>query len=247
MEVFADFVQQLDGRYVTAVDAGTSPDDMDIIATRTSFVTCTTASKNQGDPSIPTAFGVRRGIEAAVHHKLGKQQLEGIHVLIQGAGHVGYHLAKELTLQGARITMCDVDQQALQRCVDQWGVAVCDPQAIYALSADVLAPCALGSILNLDTIKKLRVPIIVGSANNQLAHHHFSVVLKERGILYAPDFVVNAGGLIYAASLYDHSDPDQADKSVSLIYERTLHIFEQAEKKNCSPNEIAEQMAMKNL
>ena len=178
-EAFADFVHELGGRYITAVDSGTNEKDMDIIAARTPFVTCTTASGTGGDPSPQTALGVRRGIEAAVKFKLGRDTLEDVHVAIQGAGHVGYYLAKELKERGAKLTICDVNQLNLQRIVDEFGAEVCSPENIYSVSADVFAPCALGAVLNLHTIKKLKVSIVAGSANNQLAHYQHGALMQE--------------------------------------------------------------------
>ncbi len=247
LEAFADFVHELGGRYITAVDSGTSPEDMDIIEKRTPYVTCTTSSGVSGDPSPETAFGVRRGIEASVKFKLDRDNLADIHVAIQGAGHVGYYLAKELHALGARLTMCDVNQQALQRCVEEFGVATCTPDAIYDMKADVFAPCALGAVLNLHTIKRLQVPIIAGSANNQLAHQHHGVLLHERGILYAPDFLINAGGLIYVAAVYDHANLAMAKEQVGKIYESTMDIFIRAQDENLATNEIAERIAIERL
>ncbi len=243
-EAFGDFVHSLGGRYITAVDSGTSAADMDIIARRTPYVTCTSAF---GDPSPQTAFGVRRAIEAAVKFKLGKEKLDGVHVAIQGAGHVGYFLAKQLAERGAKLTMCDVNASALQRCVTEFGVKACDVEAIYDVKADVFAPCALGSILNLVTINRLNVPIVAGAANNQLAHQHFGMLLKERGILYAPDFVINAGGIIFVAALYDHANEKKAIEQVSDIYNTTMNIFIRSEKENRATNEIAAEMALARL
>lgn len=247
LKAFAEFVNELDGRYITAVDSGTTPEDMDVIAEKTPFVTCTTTQGAESDPSIPTAFGVRRAIEAVVKYKLGRDSLEGTHVAIQGAGHVGYHLAKELTALRCRITMCDINPSVLQRSIDEFKVHVCSPEVIYDVPADVFAPCALGSVLNLETIKRLKVPIVAGSANNQLSHHHQGIVLREHGILYAPDFVINAGGLIYAAAMYDHSDPDIAREHVSNIYYTLMDILERSEKEDRVPVEIAEGIAMERL
>lgn len=246
-ESFGDFVNELGGNYVTAMDSGTSESDMDIIATRTPFVTCTTASGAGGDPSPQTALGVRRGIEAAVKFKMGKDNLADLHVSVQGAGHVGYYLAKELTERGARVTMCDVNQANLQRCVDALGVATCAPEDIYDLKVDVFAPCALGAVLNLHTINRIKAPIIAGSANNQLAHHQHGVLLHERGILYVPDFVVNAGGLIYVAAVYDHADTQEAFKQVADIYYTVMNIFERSQKENVATSEIAETIALERL
>jgi leucine dehydrogenase len=247
LEAFADFVHELDGRYITAIDSGTSPEDMDIIQRRTPYVTCTTSSGVGGDPSPQTALGVRRGIEAAVRFKLGRETLEGVHVAIQGAGHVGYYLAKELHARGARLTMCDINAVLLQHCVQEFAVTVCAPEDIYDIAADVFAPCALGATLNLYTIKRLRVPIVAGSANNQLAHQHHGVLLHERGILYAPDFLINAGGLIYVAAAYDHANLDRATKQVGDIYQSLTDIFIRAQNENVATNEIAERIAVERL
>lgn len=246
-EAFGDFVNSLGGRYVTAVDSGTTEKDMDVVASRTPFVTCTTASGSGGDPSPYTALGVRRGMEAAVKFKLGRDNLEGMHVTVQGAGQVGYYLAKELHQLGAKLTMCDVNAHNLQRCVDEFGVETCLPEEIYDIESDIFAPCALGAVLNLHNIKRLRTSMVVGSANNQLAHHHHGAILLERGILYAPDFVVNAGGLINVASIYDHADFQKAMQQVSDIYYTVTEIFERAKKENRPTNEIAEKIALEKL
>lgn len=246
-EAFGDFVNSLGGHYITAVDSGTSDKDMDIIGTRTPYVTCKTGEGNGGDPSPETAVGVRRAMEAAVLFRLDKPNLNGIHVTIQGAGHVGYYLAKELTEQGARITLCDVNPLHLEKCVSEFNVSVCAPDDIYDVEADIFAPCALGAILNLKNIKRLKVPIVAGSANNQLAHHHHGAVLHERGILYAPDFVINAGGLIYVAAIYDHADTKKAKDQVNEIYTTTLDIFKRSKEENIATSEIAERMALERL
>lgn len=247
LHAFGDFINELGGRYITAMDSGTTEADMDTIAERTQYVTCTSNSGSGGDPSPITAFGVCRGIESAVKFKLKKQDLQGVHVSIQGAGHVGYYLAKELHARGARMTICDINAKSLERCVNEFGVSVCSVDDIYDIEADVFAPCALGSILNLRTIQRLRVKIVAGSANNQLAHQHYGVVLHERGVLYAPDFVINSGGLIYAAAMYDHGSFDQANKQVSDIYDTLIPIFERSEKENLATNEVAEKIALEKL
>jgi leucine dehydrogenase len=242
-ESFGEFIESLGGRYITAMDSGTNEKDMDYIANRTKFVTCTTGSQNSGDPSPMTALGVRRGIEASVKFKMNRDNIDGIHVAIQGVGHVGYYLAKELHALGARMTICDVNQQNIQRCVDEFGVKVVAPLEIYDVKADVFAPCALGSVLNLETIKRLQVPIVAGSANNQLAHRHHAQLLHERGILYAPDFVINSGGLINVAVIYDHADMEESMEQIRNIYNTLIEIYERAKKENRSTNEVAEQMA----
>ena len=246
-EKFGEFVHDLNGRYITAVDSGTSPEDMDLIARRTGFVSCTTNSESSGDPSPHTAFGVMRAIEAAVKFKLNRDTLDGIHVAIQGAGHVGYYLAKSLTAVGARITMCDIRQAPLDRAIAEFGVNVVPPEEIYKVEADIFAPCALGSIITLEKIKLLKVKIVAGSANNQLAHHQNGDALHERGILYAPDFLINAGGLIQVAEIYDHDDVGKANKQISDIYFKVMNIFEESQKQDCATNIIAERIALEKL
>jgi len=247
LEAFGRFVEELGGKYITAMDSGTSVEDMDIIETQTQYVTCTTSSGNGGDPSPYTALGVRRGIEAAVKFKLGKDTLEGVHVAIQGAGHVGYFLAKELKKRGAQLTMCDVNQDNLRRCVEELGVATCAVEAIYDIKADIFAPCALGAVLNLHTIKRLQVSIVAGSANNQLAHHQHGGLMQEKGILYAPDFVINAGGLIYVAETYNNKNTHHAISQVENIYSTLTAIFESAAQQECATNQIAETIAWERL
>ena len=246
-EAFGDFVNELGGHYVTAMDSGTSTSDMDIIARRTSFVTCTTGSGSGGDPSPYTAFGVFRAMESAVKFKLGRNDLEGIHVSLQGAGHVGYYLAKALHQAGAKLTVSDVNQQALERCVSEFGATIVGPDEIYDVKADVFAPCALGAVLNMQHIKRLNVSIVAGSANNQLAHHQHGAVLHDRGILYAPDFLINAGGLIQVAVLYDKANEQEAQQQISNIYYTAMTIFEKSKAENRPTNEIAEQMAIERL
>ncbi len=242
-EKFGEFVDELNGRYITAVDSGTDPSDMDVIATKTKYVTCTTA---EGDASPYTALGVRRGIEAAVQFKLGKD-LADIRVAIQGAGHVGYELAKQLRERGAKLTICDINDEALERCVREFDAELCSPDEIYDIQADVFAPCALGSILNLNTIKRLKAKIVAGSANNQLAHVQFGLVMHERGILYAPDFVINAGGLIQASTFYVHGDTQKAHEHISNIYTTLWEIFERSKAENIPTTDITEKIAEERL
>jgi leucine dehydrogenase len=246
-EAFGEFVNDLGGRYITAVDSGTSPADMDIIARRTKFVTCTSASGTGGDPSPETAFGVLRAMEAAVKFKLGRNSLQDIHVSIQGVGHVGYYLARELKACGAKLTVCDVNKKNLQRVVDEFGAEVVSPEKIYEVEADIFSPCALGAVLNLGNINKLKVKIVAGSANNQLAHQQHGLALFERDILYAPDFLINAGGLIRVAVIYDHADEKKAHQQISDIYYTVMTIFEKSKKENRPTSEIAKEMAEEKL
>lgn len=241
---FGQFIESLGGRYITAIDSGTTPKEMDIIAKHTSYVACTTEQMiGFGDTADFTALGVCRGIQAAVKHKLGKDTLDGVHVAIQGAGNVGYFLAHYLTERNAKLTMTDTNPEKLQRCVDEYGVNTVEPDAIYDVECDVFSPCALGAVLNAETIRRLKCAIVAGSANNQLAHVHHGVLLEEHGILYAPDFVINAGGLIQVASIYDHTDYSLVKDRVSGIYETTLSLFEEAEKSHTHVHCVAEKIA----
>ncbi|HVY53508.1 MAG TPA: Glu/Leu/Phe/Val dehydrogenase dimerization domain-containing protein, partial [Gammaproteobacteria bacterium] len=222
---FAEFVNELNGSYITAVDSGTEPADMDVVARYSRFVSCTTAD---GDPAPYTALGVRRGIEAAAKYKLGRDSIEGLSVAIQGVGHVGYQLAKQLHQLGVKLTACDVNQDLLQLCAKEFDAKVVLPEEIYDAPVDVFAPCALGSILTLNTIKRLKAKIVAGSANNQLANMQFGKAMFERGILYAPDFVINAGGLIQASTLYNRGDKEKAKENINNIYYTLLEIFERS-------------------
>lgn len=246
-EKFGEFVHELGGRYITAVDSGTSTLDMDVIAKRTPYVTCTTESGGISDPSPLTALGVRRGIEAAVQFKLDKSSLEGVRIVVQGVGHVGYNLAKDLKSLGALVTITDTHPQALQRCKDELEVATCQPEDVLNIDADVYAPCALGAVLNHRTISRLKVKVVAGAANNQLAHHHYGTLLQERGILYAPDFLINAGGLIHVAVLYDKGDMERSLKQINGIYDTVYNIFERAASENVATNVIAERIARERL
>lgn len=243
-EMFGNFVDELKGRYITAVDSGTSPNDMDIINKTTQYVVCTTAQeKIGGGASAYTALGVRRSIQAAVKFRLGRDDLAGVHVAIQGAGSVGYYLAKELSALGADLTICDTNPERLERCRKEFAIQVTDPSSIYSVECDVFAPCALGSVLNASTIPLIKAPIIVGAANNQLADPIDGLLLQNQGILYAPDFVANAGGLMYAAAMYNGDPENKIRKNTEGIYNTVMDIFTKAKQQQLAASEIATQLA----
>ena len=245
---FGDFVHQLNGRYIAAMDVGTETTDMDAIAARTPYVIGARGTHaSHDDPSFHTALGVLRGIEACVHFKLNKDSLKGIRVAIQGAGHVGYELAKLLAEKGAKISICDPKHEAVQRCVIECGATAIALEDIYDVDCDVFAPCALGGVINNDTLSRIKAKIIAGSANNQLAHKKIGAILQEMGILYAPDFVINSGGLIQAAMIYDYNDLSLAIKKIDKLYDILLGIFKRAETVKRSTTEVARRAALEKL
>ena len=242
-EAFGQFVDSLGGIYITCEDSGTRVSDMNLVRQHTRHVLgFDPAAGSSGDPSPFTAYGVRRGIEAAVKHKLGRQDLEGLHVSIQGVGHVGYYLAKELHELGARLTVADLNQANLDRCVQEFGAAVVAPDAIVAVDCDIFSPCALGAILNDETIPQLKCSIIAGAANNQLAEDRHGVVLLERGVLYSPDYAINAGGLINVAQEYKGYDADAARATCTLIYDTMAQIFERSAAESLPTNVVADRI-----
>lgn len=245
---FGDFVQELQGRYITAVDVGTSTEDMDIIAERTPYVIgATRLHQHERDPSPCTALGVLLGIEAAVHFQLNKADLQGVHVVIQGIGHVGYHLAKMIYQRGARLTLSDPNRSELQLYAKEFSANMVPPEEVYQVPCDVFSPCALGGILNAKTIPLLQTRIIAGSANNQLAHHQFGSILHKKGILYAPDFVINAGGLISAAMDYTYRDPLVGDELIKKMYSHMLNLYERSSREKIPTLQMAETIAMEKL
>ncbi len=243
-EAFGRFVNDLGGRYITAKDSGTTMENLDHIASQTPFIASTTAMTGEdGDPSPYTALGVRRGIEAAVYFKLKRKNMEGLHVAIQGVGVVGYFLAKDLVARGAKITISDINPDAIQRAVDEFGANVVNPNEIHAVDCDIYAPCALGATLNKDSIPQIKASIIAGAANNQLAEPADCDSLIAKNILYAPDYVINAAGLIHASTKYNHLSDDVAKEKILAIYDTLYTIFDRAQLEQKTTCEIADTMA----
>lgn len=248
LKAYAGFVDSLGGRYITAVDSGTTPEDMDAIAKLTPHVLCTSPTeKADKGASFYTAVGVFKGIEAAVKFKHQRDTTKGVRVVIQGAGSVGYFLAEKLVEGGAVVTMADVNAEHLAHCVKDLGVNTIAPEAVYSAECDVFSPCALGGVLNASTIPQLKAAIVAGSANNQLAGDQDAELLHERGILYAPDFLINAGGLLYAAAMYRKAARSTVRQGVDSIYERLFTVFKRAQSENCSPHFIVSTIAEEKL
>jgi leucine dehydrogenase len=217
------FVDSLGGRYVTAEDVGTSVEDMDFVHMETKFVTG--IGSKSGDPSSVTARGVFRAIQASAFQKWGKDSLEGKSIAVQGCGHVGFYLSKELHAAGAKLLVTDIDPARMQRVVEATGATVVGLDDIYGVQADIFAPCALGGIINDSTIPQLKVEIVAGAANNQLLDDRHGDALEARGILYAPDYVANAGGVINVYSELTGWSRDRALRKADEIYQTVLSVF----------------------
>lgn len=243
-EAFGRFVDELGGRYIAAMDSGTEVADMDAIANTTRFVTNTS---DNGDPAPYTALGVLRGIQAVAKFKLNRDMISGLHVAIQGVGHVGYNLAKLLHERGVRLTICDRNPIAAERAMKEFNAEVVSAEKIYSVDCDIFAPCALGAVLNDETIPQIKAGIVAGAANNQLAAPRHSVALWKRGILYAPDFVINAGGLIHALAGYEKTPDEEANAHIDRIYDTSLTIFERSEREQKCTGEIADIIAAERL
>ncbi len=242
---FGEFVQELNGRYITALDSGTHLSDMDIIAQHTPYVA--SLSSYNGDPSPSTALGILRGIQAAVLFKLDKDHLRGLHIAVQGLGHVGYALVNYLHELGARTTVADIDSNVTARAAKEFGSNVVDTHDIHKVPCDVFAPCALGAIVNDVSIKQLQTTIIAGAANNQLAHTYHGQQLHDQGVLYAPDYVINAGGVIFAANKYLKTSEQHVSAQVDGIGTALMQIFKRSSIENRPTSEIADVMAQEKL
>jgi leucine dehydrogenase len=247
-EKFGEFVEQLNGSYITAEDVGMSVDIMQTIARRTRFVTGLPkkAGHAGGDPSPKTAFGVFKGIEAAVRFKLSRDSVAGLMVAVQGIGNVGYNLCRYLSEAGAKLVVADMHEARVKAAQGEFGARGVPLDEILFQGVDVLSPCALGAVLNEQTIPKLKTTIVAGAANNQLDTLADGQRLSDAGILYAPDYVINGGGIINVASEY-HGTEDDAGvmELVAAIGPRLTRIFEEAAAKGLPTNVIADEQARK--
>jgi leucine dehydrogenase len=251
-ELFAAFgrlVDSLRGRYVTAEDVGTTIADMAHVARATRYVSGLGRSPGEagGDPSPKTALGVFLGIRAAARFRLGRTDLQGLTVAVQGAGGVGYHLCGLLAAAGARLKVADVLPPAVERVCDEFKATPVAAVKVLEEEADVLAPCALGAILNTRSIARLRTTVVAGAANNQLAQGQDGEALRAAGVLYAPDYVINAGGIISVAREYYGGTEAQVLEDIDGIPARLTEIFERARRENRTTNEIADRMARERL
>lgn len=239
---FGRFVQSLNGRYITAEDVGTTVEDMDIVSWETDFVTG--VSGTSGDPSPFTAWGVYNGIQACTELLFGSRNLKGKKVAVQGVGSVGYYLVKHLVKDsGAEVVVSDIDQNRIQRVITEFNVTSVEPDQIYNVECDIFAPCALGAVVNDETIDKLNCKIICGGANNILAEDRHGDLLEQKGILYAPDYVANSGGLINVADELKGYDRERAWKSVANVYQRVKDVLNIAKRDNIPSYKAADRLA----
>ena len=245
-EAFGRFVDSLGGRYITAEDVGISPADLEHARHTTRYVVGI-AEGGSGDPSPATAWGVFHGIRAAVRHKLGKDDLAGITVAVQGLGHVGWHVAEHLHKAGAKLIVTDIDQARIAQAKADFGAEAVDVDRIYDAAADVFAPNALGAVINDETLTRLKAAVVAGSANNQLAEDRHGDALRERGILYAPDYVINAGGIINIAYEGPNYDKSKAFDHCAGIFDTLSNLFERADREGVTTNVMADRLAEERL
>jgi leucine dehydrogenase len=244
LAAMGDFINSLGGRYVAAEDSGTGVADIRAMSARTPHVSgLQEGAEFGGDPSPSTAYGVYLGIRTAVQYRLGADSMRGLRVAVQGLGHVGFHLAGLLKADGAEVFGADVNPDNLRRAVDSHGVSAVDVADILTLEADVLAPCAMGAVLNSESIDGLRVGIVAGAANNQLADEGQASHLWDRGILYGPDFLINAGGIIDVHHQRLGSELHLKREHIERIETNLQEILYRSDRAGRSPHLVAEELA----
>jgi len=245
---FGRFVNSLGGRFIASEDVGTSVEDIEKALRETKFVVgLSHALGGGGDPGPVSAHGVYSGLKACVQKALGDTSLSGIKVAIQGLGHVGYALARELKVAGCRVYACDIDSRKSQVAGENLGLEIVDPQKIFDVDAEVFSPCALGGVINEDFIERMNFKIIAGSANNQLADDRLGKVLQDRGIIYAPDFIIGAGGLINVYNEIEGYDQARALSQAGKIYDKIKQILEFSEQTGVPTLEAAMIIARQRL
>ncbi len=239
---FGRAVQSLNGRYITAEDVGTSPQDMNFVSMETDYVVGLMGTS--GDPSPFTANGVWHGMQACAEKIYGSRSLKGKKVAVQGVGSVGYYLVKHLVEdEGAEVVVTDIDEERVKKVVDEFGVKAVGTDEIYGVDADIFAPCALGAVINDETLPQFKFKIIAGGANNVLAEEGHGDELEKKGILYAPDYVINAGGLINVADELKGYNRERALQNVAGIYDSVKMVLEIAERDNIPTYKAADRLA----
>jgi leucine dehydrogenase len=239
------FVDSLKGRYITAEDVGTSVEDMDFVQMETKFVAG--LQGGSGDPSPITAHGTYMGIKACAKAKYGSDSVEGMAIAVQGVGHVGYYLCSYLAEEGAKLVVTDIDEDRVKQVVKEFGAKAVAPADIYGVDAPIFAPCALGAIVNDKTLPSMKFEIIAGAANNQLAEERHGDELEKRGVLYAPDYVINAGGLINVYGEINGWSADRAKRKAGEIYDTLLQLFELSKKEGLPTYKAADRLAERRI
>ncbi|MBS4202962.1 Leu/Phe/Val dehydrogenase [Lederbergia citrea] len=241
---FGRFIQGLNGRYITAEDVGTTVEDMDLIHEETNFVTgISPAFGSSGNPSPVTAYGCYVGMKAAAKEAFGSDSLEGKRVAVQGVGNVAFELCRYLHEEGAQLIVTDINKEAVNRAVEAFDAKSVNPDEIYAVEADIFAPCALGAVVNDETIPQFKVKVIAGSANNQLKETKHGDLIHEMGIVYAPDYVINAGGVINVADELYGYNKERALKRVESIYSNVAKVIEISKRDGIPTYVAADRMA----
>lgn len=243
---FGRYVESLGGRYITAEDVGTFEEDMDYIHMETDFVTGT-SSGGVGDPSPVTALGIYYGMKAAAKEAYGSDSLKGKKIAVQGVGQVAYNLCKYLHEEGAQLIVTDINEEAVSRAVQDFNATAVEPDEIYDVDCDIYSPCALGGTLNDNTISRLTAKVIAGSANNQLEKDEHGLLLHEKGIVYAPDYVINSGGVINVAEELVGYNRERALKKVESIYSILENVFAISRENNIPTSVAANEMAEKRI
>lgn len=238
---YGRFVQSLGGRYITAEDVGTDVSDMSIVAEETDYVVGLPGKS--GDPSPVTALGVWKGMKAAAEELFGTTNLRNKVIAIQGLGHVGYHLAKHIAEEGGKLIVTDIDNERIKRIVEDFGATAVKPDEIYSVECDIFAPCALGAVINDNTIPQLKCQIVAGAANNVLEEPRHGDLLEDKGILYAPDYVINAGGVINVYEELKGYDRDRALKKAATVYDNIKKVIEISKRDNIPTYKAADIMA----
>jgi leucine dehydrogenase len=241
---FGRFIQGLNGRYITAEDVGTTVADMDLIHQETNFVTgVSPAFGSSGNPSPVTAYGVYRGMKAAAKEAFGSDSLEGKTIAVQGVGNVAYTLCKHLHAEGASLVVTDINKEAVERVVNHFNAKAVDPNDIYRVDCDIFSPCALGGVINDQTIPQLKAKAIAGAANNQLKESRHGDSIHDKGIVYTPDYVINAGGVINVADELNGYNSERALKKVEGIYDNVSKVFEIAKRDGIPTYRAADRLA----
>lgn len=245
---YGRFLNTLGGRYITAEDVGTDVNDMEYIYTETDYVVgIATSHGGSGDPSPFTALGVFQGMHACLHRVFGNEDISGRTVVVQGVGHVGHHVVKLLVEAGAKVVVSDIDAERVDHVCKSLGTTSVAPDRVFSVPCDIFAPCALGAVINADTLSQLQCKIIAGAANNQLDIEARAEDIRKRGILYAPDYVINAGGLMNVYVELEGYSTERAERMTRGIYYNLMQVFETAEAEKITTVQAAERLVQQRL